>query len=79
MVLITLSTENVYSPTGSVPSPSHLTYTPTKSNLHVNISLETVIREPALYKLLMYFVPCLMSIFRRLGCLSKIASRSEAV
>jgi hypothetical protein len=33
-----------------VPLPSHLTScTPTKSNLYLDSSLETVIREPALY------------------------------
>jgi hypothetical protein len=36
-----------------VPPSSHLTScTPAKSNLHLASSLETVIREPALYKLL---------------------------
>jgi hypothetical protein len=36
---------------------------PTKSNLYLNSSLETVIREPTLYKLLMFHVPNLVSIF----------------
>jgi hypothetical protein len=55
-----------------VPLNSHLTScTPTKSNLYLDSSLETVIREPALYKLLTFHVPNLMSIFLCLGPLSK--------
>jgi hypothetical protein len=55
-----------------MPPLSHLTsYTPTKSNLYLASSLETVIWEPALYKLLTFHVPNLISIFRRLGRLSK--------
>jgi hypothetical protein len=61
----------VYSPTGLVPLPSHLTCTPTKSILYLASSLETVIREPALYKLLTFHNPNLISIFRSLGRLSK--------
>jgi hypothetical protein len=62
----------VYSPAGLVPPPSHLTsYTPTKANLYLASSLETVIKEPALYKLLTFHVPNLISIFRSLGRLSK--------
>jgi hypothetical protein len=45
--------------------------TPTESNLYLDSSLETVIREPTLYKLLMFHIPHLMSIFRHLGHLSK--------
>jgi hypothetical protein len=37
----------------------------------MDTSFETVIREPALYKLLTFHVPNLMSISRRLGRLSK--------
>jgi hypothetical protein len=41
----------VYSPAGSVPPPSHLTYcTPIKCNLYFHISLQTVIKEPTVYK-----------------------------
>jgi hypothetical protein len=59
-------------PTGEVPlSPYPTSCTPTISNLYRDSSLETVIREPALYKLLMCQVPNLMSIFHHLGCLSK--------
>jgi hypothetical protein len=55
-----------------VPPPSHLTScTPTKSNLYLVTSLEIVIREPALYKLLTFHNTNLVSIFRRLGRLSK--------
>jgi hypothetical protein len=55
-----------------VPPPSYLTScTPTKSNFYLDTSLETVIREPALYKLLTFHNPNLISIFRRLGHLSK--------
>jgi hypothetical protein len=71
MVLIPLSIQNVYSPAGTVPLPSHLTCTPTKSNLYLDSSLETVIREPALYKLLTFHVPKLLSIFLCLGRSSK--------
>jgi hypothetical protein len=66
------SLKNVYSPAGTVPLPSYLTScTPTKSNLYLDSSLETVVREPGLYKLLMFHVPNLMSIFLGLGRLSK--------
>jgi hypothetical protein len=72
MVLIPLSIQNVYSLAGTVPLSSHLTScTPTEPHLYLDSSLETVIREPALYKLLMFYVPNLMSIFRRLGRLCK--------
>jgi hypothetical protein len=73
MILISLSIyKNVYSHTGSVPLPSHLTScTPTKSNLYLASSLETVIGEPVLYKLLTFHVPNLISIFHSLGHLSK--------
>jgi hypothetical protein len=54
--------KNVYSPAGTVPLPSHLTScTPTKSSLYLDSSLETVIWESALYKL-MFYVPNFMSI-----------------
>jgi hypothetical protein len=64
LVPITISTEEcVYSPAGAVSLPSHLTYcTPTKSNLYLDSSLETVIRKPALYKRLMFHVLNIMSI-----------------
>jgi hypothetical protein len=56
----------------SVPPPSHLTScTPTKSNLYLNSSLKTVIREPALYRLHTFHNPNFVSVFRRLGHLSK--------
>jgi hypothetical protein len=53
-----------------VPLPSHQTCTPTKSNLFL-YSPETVIRVPTQYKLLMFHVPNVMSIFHHLGHLSK--------
>jgi hypothetical protein len=72
MILILLSIENVYSPAGPVLLPSHPTScTPTKSNLYLDSSLETVIREPALYKLLTFHNPNLIFIFCHLGHLSK--------
>jgi hypothetical protein len=72
MVLIPLSIQNVYSPAGAVPLSSHLTScTPTKSSIYLESSLETVIREPALYELQMFRVPNLMSLFCYLGPLSK--------
>jgi hypothetical protein len=62
----------VYSPVGSVPPPSYLTScTPTKSNLYVASSLEAVIREHTLYKILTFHVPNLISTFHNLGRLSK--------
>jgi hypothetical protein len=62
----------VYSSAGSVPPPSHLTScTPTKSNLYLASSLETVYREPTLYKLLTFQVPNLISVFHSLARLSK--------
>jgi hypothetical protein len=63
--------KNVYSPTRSVPPPSHLTYMPTKSNLYFEMSSPTTLSEPALYMLLTFHVPNRMSIFFRLGHLSK--------
>jgi hypothetical protein len=62
------SKENVYSLAGSVPPPTHLTSCiPAKSNLYLDSSLETVIREPALYKFLTFHNPNLMSVLHRLG------------
>jgi hypothetical protein len=50
-----LPTSWVNSRVGSVPAPSHLTpCTSTKSVLYFDSSLETVTREPALYKLLTF-------------------------
>jgi hypothetical protein len=51
--------------------------TTSKSNLYLHSSLETVIREPALYeyKVLAFHVPNLISIFCRLGRLSKESVR----
>jgi hypothetical protein len=55
-----------------VPPPSHLTScTPTRSNLYLASSLETVFRVPVLYKLLTFQVPNLISVFHSLGRLSK--------
>jgi hypothetical protein len=52
--------------------PSHVTFCySTKSNLYLGGSLETVIREPALYKLLTFHVPNFISIFCRLGHVAK--------
>jgi hypothetical protein len=40
-----------------MPLPSQLTScTPTKSNLYLDSSIETVIRKPALYKLLTFYI-----------------------
>jgi hypothetical protein len=71
MILISLSAEIcVFS--CSVPPSSHLTScTLTKSNLYLVSSLETVIKEPALYKLLTFHNPNLISILRSLGRLCK--------
>jgi hypothetical protein len=64
--------KNAYYPASSVPQPSHLTScTPTKYKWYLASSLETVIREPALYKHLTFHVPNLISIFCSLGHLSK--------
>jgi hypothetical protein len=68
----------VYSPAGSVPPPSHLTsYTCTGSSLYLDSSFEAVIREPALYKLLPIRVPILLSIFCRIGRLSKESAQVQ--
>jgi hypothetical protein len=53
---------------GATSSPS---CTPTKSNLHFEIYSATALSEPALYILLTFEVPNLISIFFHLGCLSK--------
>jgi hypothetical protein len=51
-----------------VPSLSHLTSCkPTKSNLYLAHSLVAAVDEPALYRLLTFQVPNLMSLFRCLG------------
>ena len=50
------------------PLLSHLTSsTPTKSNLYLANSLAAAVNEPALYRLLSFQVPNLMSLFRWLG------------
>jgi hypothetical protein len=55
-----------------VPLLSHLTScTLTKSNLYLDSSIKTVIKEPVLYILRVFHVPNHMSFFHRLGCLSK--------
>jgi hypothetical protein len=64
--------KNVYSPAGLVPAPSHLTScTPTKSKFYLDISFGTVIREPALYRLLRVHNLNLISIFHHFSPLSK--------
>jgi hypothetical protein len=51
-----------------MPSLSHLTYcTPTKSIVYLANSLAAAISEPALYKLLAFEVPNLVSLFCCLG------------
>jgi hypothetical protein len=70
----------VYAPPGSVPPPSYLTSChPTKSNLHFDSSLETVIKELSLYKLLIFHNPNLISISISWIAYSKNPSRSEAL
>jgi hypothetical protein len=65
-------TKNVYSYSCSMPPLSRLTScTPIKSNLYLDSSVETVIRERALYKLLTFHNSNLISVFHRLGCLSR--------
>jgi hypothetical protein len=72
MILVPFPQKNVHSPAGSVPPLSYLTScTPTKSNLYFDISSATVMSEPALYRLLIFHVPNLVSIFFRLGRLFK--------
>ena len=52
---------------------SHLTAcTPTKSNLYLANSLPAAVNEPALYRLLTFHVPNLMSLFRCI-CRTKVA------
>jgi hypothetical protein len=68
MILIPFSIEKVYSLVGSMPPPSLLiSYTHTNANLYFDSSLGIIIKEPALYKLLTFQVPILLSIFHRLG------------
>jgi hypothetical protein len=62
---------NEYSLADSVPPLSHLTCTPTKSNLYFDIYFPTAMSEPALYRLLTFHVPNLISIFFSFGRLSK--------
>ena len=51
-----------------MPPLSHLTScTSTKSSLYLAISLAAAVSEPALYRLLKFHVPNLMSLFRCLG------------
>jgi hypothetical protein len=72
MILIPFRQKNVYSPAGSVPPPSHLTfYTPTKSNLYFEISSATALSELSLHILLTFQVPNVVSNLFRLGRLSK--------
>jgi hypothetical protein len=66
MILISLSVENIYSLSGLVLRPSHLTSCiPAKCSLHFDSSFDTVTNEPALYKLLAFQVLNLMFVFRR--------------
>jgi len=51
-----------------MPSTSHLTCTPTKSNLCFTNSLATVVSEPDLYIFLTFHVPNRMFLFHCLGC-----------
>ena len=61
--------KKIITPILTVPSLSHLTScTPTKSNLYVANSLAVSVWEPALYRLLKFHLPNLMSLFRCLGC-----------
>jgi hypothetical protein len=67
--MILLCTKTLYpihgshSPAGTVPLPSHLiSCTPTKSNLYLDSSLETVIRVPTLYKLLTFHQLCILTV-----------------
>jgi hypothetical protein len=74
MILIPFPQKNVYPPALLEPPPSHLiSCTHTKSNLYLDSFLETVIRDPALYKLLTFHNPNLMSVFSRLGRLSRVS------
>ena len=55
-------------PAVTEPPLSHLTsYTPTKSNLYQANYLAAAVSEPALYRLLIFHIPNLMSLFRCLG------------
>jgi hypothetical protein len=58
----------VYLPAGSEPP---LSCTPTKCNLHFDISSATVLSKPALYMLLTFHVTNLLSIFCSFNYLSK--------
>jgi hypothetical protein len=76
MILIPLSLEKCVFPAGSVSLSTHLTScTPAKSDFYLDSSLETVIREPALCKLLTFRKPNLTSVFLCLGRLSRKSVR----
>ena len=57
-----------YNPCSYSPPLSHLTScTPSKSNLYLANSVAAVVNEPALYRLLTFYVPNLISLFHCLG------------
>jgi hypothetical protein len=73
MILIPLCIEKcVFSHRFSATAlSSDLLHYPTISNIYFDSSLKAVVREPTLCKFLTFHNPNLISIFRRLGSLSK--------
>jgi hypothetical protein len=72
MILIPLSIEKCIFTCWFGAYPAHLT---TKSNLYFDFSFATVMSEPALYRLLAFNIPNLLSILPSFGHLSQIPAR----
>ena len=78
MIVVSSSIEEIICPALTVLSLSHLTScTPTKSSLYLANSLAAAVSEPALYRLLKFHVPNLISLFRCLGS-TKASFQTEA-
>jgi hypothetical protein len=70
---------NIFHRTMTYASSVRLTsFTPTRSNLFHDITLATILKKLALYKLLIFHVTNLMSTFLSLGRASKNPPKSEA-
>ena len=68
MIFVSFSLKKIEFPALTVRPLPHLTFcSPTKSNLYLANSLDTVVSDPDLYRLLTYQVSNLMSLFHCLG------------
>jgi len=68
MIFVSFFIEKIIIPYTSMPPLSYLTYfIPTKSNLYLANSLAAAVSESALYMLLTFQIPNLMSLFHCLG------------